>query len=482
MAIEATGGTESTIEIEGVSYRLHVFAENGDFNVTAAGDVDYLIVGGGASGGGGGSSVSGGGGAGGVRSGSISLGVGSYPIVAGPGGASVSGSSNIGNNGSDSSAFGVTALGGGGGGRFTATAGSGGSGGGAGAEANGTGSAGAGTEGQGNDGGAAATGGGTQANSAAGGGGGAGAPGEAGVSGTSSGAGGVGLDFSGTFGTGVGASGWFAGGGGGSGHNATAGAGGTGGGGEGGQSGAGTAGTNGTGGGGGGGNSNQASGAGGRGIVLVRYALAPGVDPVGVGRAGETNAGNAVTWAKTVHVGPSSETNTAQAAVARVQVRVAVAKASESSSANAVATAKAIRQLIRPAHEKAHAAPLSSGLPPFWWAVAPVATRVPAPRRLRPLVLVDRVDGAHYIIMRNATNNLIRLELHVPRRYDEVFDAWYGPTLELDGRVYRIYIENGALLRERALYDVRTRPVLFGKVARPKPDEPRYELTLTVHS
>ncbi len=75
-------------------------------------DVDYLIVGGGASGGGnGGNNSGGGGGAGEVAQGTASVSVGVYPIVVGDGGAAVS--TGNGNAGGDSSAFGVTALGGG---------------------------------------------------------------------------------------------------------------------------------------------------------------------------------------------------------------------------------------------------------------------------------------------------------------------------------------------------------------------------------
>lgn len=214
----------------------------------------YLIVAGGGGGGNGSSSgyESGGGGAGGLLSGSITLSqLSSYTITVGGGGGSAS-------TGSNSSAFGLTAFGGGAGATSPGAGGSGGSGGG-GSHAQTAG--GAGTAGQGN---AGAT---PSSNSRGGGGGGAGAVG------TMSG-GGNGL-LSSITGTAT----YYAGGGAGV-NPAAATSGGLGGGG--GSSATlntnGTAGTLNTGGGGGGAygsTSGIVGGAGGSGVVIVSYAGSP---------------------------------------------------------------------------------------------------------------------------------------------------------------------------------------------------------------
>lgn len=109
----ATGGT---IIDGGDGYIYHVFSGAGTFVVNrppaAIDSVDYLIV----AGGGGGGGFGGGGGAGGFRFGNmiVSNAPGSYAITVGGGG---SGSGTAPNrNGSPSSAFGLTAIGGGGGG------------------------------------------------------------------------------------------------------------------------------------------------------------------------------------------------------------------------------------------------------------------------------------------------------------------------------------------------------------------------------
>ena len=108
--------------------------------------VEYLLVGGG--GGGGGGHAGGGGGGGGVLTGSKPVSAGTYSIGIGTGGAQ---STARGNNGTTSTAFGLTAVGGGGGagelsGATAAAGGSGGGGSGSNLEANRTG--GSGTAGQ----------------------------------------------------------------------------------------------------------------------------------------------------------------------------------------------------------------------------------------------------------------------------------------------------------------------------------------------
>jgi hypothetical protein len=216
--------------------------------------LNYLIVAGG------GGANTGGGGAGGMLTGSgvvVSPGT-SYTITIGAGGSGYS-------NGSNSTALGFTAIGGGyGGGNSPYNGNSGGSGGGGGQDGGSTsGSGGAGTSGQGNSGGSGTA---TPGNRAGGGGGGAGAAGQS-ANARGTGYGGVGGDGlqSSINGTAT----YYAGGGGGySGYyaNVTA-PGGLGGGGTGSasQSGGGSAGSANTGGGGGGAYS------GGSGIVIISY-------------------------------------------------------------------------------------------------------------------------------------------------------------------------------------------------------------------
>jgi hypothetical protein len=101
----ATGGTLTTVD----GYRIHSFTSSGDFVVSIAGVVEYLVIGGG---GAGGWDHGGGGGAGGYISGSKHISVGTHAIVIGAGGTGQSG----GGDGNNTTALGLTALGGGGGG------------------------------------------------------------------------------------------------------------------------------------------------------------------------------------------------------------------------------------------------------------------------------------------------------------------------------------------------------------------------------
>jgi len=250
-------------------------------------DIEYLIVAGGGAGGGGtvkspnGTTNSGGGaggcgphgpggsggggGGGGLVYGTTTLYINQTPsigtIVVGAGGTSVS--NGTGNKGTDSSAFGITAAGGGGGASYTAEGGnytgtnrlSGGSGGGGDGPDNNYGYGGSGSSGQGYAGGRARNY--TSPNYPGAGGGGAGGIGQDSQSSTESGKGGNGLYYGDKFGfknsdgDPFAASGWFSGGGGG------------------GSSSPGGLGGGTTGGAGGG------SGNGGSGIVCVRYIGAP---------------------------------------------------------------------------------------------------------------------------------------------------------------------------------------------------------------
>jgi hypothetical protein len=276
-ASSAIGGTISTVG----NYRIHTFLNTSEtFTVNADISVEYLIVAGGGGGGGSlGAGASGaGGGAGGMITGTAQLSAGDYTITVGAGGSGVSSATDQrGGNGSNSSALGQTAIGGGGGGtRYNAgNAGladglNGGSGGGEGsqgvttdANANGKG-----TSGQGNDGGLNGFSGDLYAENASGGGGGAGGSGGNGLDDNYGGAGGSGLQSS-ISGTAV----YYCGGGGGgrAGNLAnTQGQGGSGSGGDGGNK-DGQSGTSGGGGGGAGGDGS--SGSGGDGIVIIRYLL-----------------------------------------------------------------------------------------------------------------------------------------------------------------------------------------------------------------
>ena len=105
-SIKATGGTETTSG----AYKIHKFTSSGTLTVTGSGWIEALLV---AGGGGGGNDVAGGGGGGGViHRYNIYIVNGSYSIVVGAGGSNA----DPGNNGSNTTAFGLTAFGGGGGG------------------------------------------------------------------------------------------------------------------------------------------------------------------------------------------------------------------------------------------------------------------------------------------------------------------------------------------------------------------------------
>ena len=275
-----TGGTVTTSG----GYIYHIFNASSTNFVTPASwttkTVSYLCV---AGGGGGGSRYGGGGGGGGYISSTYSVAPSStYTVIVGGGGAggqiSAGSASTGGVNGSNSSVFGATAIGGGGGGSADVeqTGKSGGSGGGGQYGYYG----GSGTSGQGNKGGngGSVSGSGTYQYEE-GGGGGAGAAGENGNTTTGQGSkGGVGLQWlNGSY---------YAGGGGGGSHNPAyvnyVAAGGNGGGGNSGTHGYKSPGVNAsanTGGGGGGsatdsgGDSTTIGGNGGSGIVIIRYSL-----------------------------------------------------------------------------------------------------------------------------------------------------------------------------------------------------------------
>jgi len=157
--VVATGGTVYDVDVEGTTYRVHVFTTTGNssFTVSQNGPVEYLIVGGGGSGG---NDHGGGGGGGGLIQGTTTVTPQVYTITVGAGAASApavrNNTTSRGTNGGTSSAFGVTALGGGGGGGSNGSTSSNGRSGGSGGGSSGFGSPrtpGLGTSGQGNNGG-----------------------------------------------------------------------------------------------------------------------------------------------------------------------------------------------------------------------------------------------------------------------------------------------------------------------------------------
>jgi hypothetical protein len=125
-----TGATKTTINDGGITYDVYEFAANGSISFSTAGNVDALIVGGGASGG---SDNGGGGGAGRFQRLTTSVTATTHSIFVGAGGAAVSSTGTLipGINGGDTTAFGITSIGGGyGSGQNVTTGGTGASGGG----------------------------------------------------------------------------------------------------------------------------------------------------------------------------------------------------------------------------------------------------------------------------------------------------------------------------------------------------------------
>jgi hypothetical protein len=267
------------IEDDGVPYKVHAWFGSGSLTVSSAGEVEYLLVGGGGGGAGGNPSAdgNGGGGGGGMLTGRIFLSPGTYPISIGVGGAGGAASpASRGTTGGDTTAFGLTASGGGGGGSDSVQNGlSGGSGGGASTSGPG-GVGGAGIAGQGYPGGLANAPGGGGPGGGGGGGGGAGGPGGNGNQNQPGGAGGLGRSS-----TITGKLSYYAAGGAGSSWTSgTIASGGLNVGGSGGTRSPAAAAFGGginTGGGGGAGTAGNASGAGGSGIAVVRYPRTAGL-------------------------------------------------------------------------------------------------------------------------------------------------------------------------------------------------------------
>lgn len=136
---KAEGGTQTIIDVSGVSYILHEFTSNGVFNLNTDLEVEYVLVGGGGAGGSGEASAlgdgGGGGGAGGVLIGTQTLTAGSYTVTIGQGGQASRYHTHPIGDGGDTSLVGpttLTAFGGGSGGHESLFGQNGGSSGGAG--------------------------------------------------------------------------------------------------------------------------------------------------------------------------------------------------------------------------------------------------------------------------------------------------------------------------------------------------------------
>ena len=119
--LAATGGTVTDITQDGQLFRVHTFTSDGTFEVTAGGDeVEYLVVAGGG-GGGGDQAVTttnwfsgSGAGAGGLLAGTTTVTSQTYNIIVGNGGLGAVNNVDLsGEQGENSSAFGLTAIGGG---------------------------------------------------------------------------------------------------------------------------------------------------------------------------------------------------------------------------------------------------------------------------------------------------------------------------------------------------------------------------------
>jgi len=292
---DADGGAVTNYTDGGQTYKVHTFTSSGTFTPNSAGTVDVLIVAGGGSGG---ANLGGGGGAGGlIYNTGVAVAGQSYTITIGAGGPRLLAEQDNPpkQNGNNSSALGITAIGGGSGsGGTSQDPNSGGSGGGqSGYRSN---SAGSGTSGQGNQGGG---GGGGSPNYPGGGGGGRGSQGQQPANSSSAGGNGgtglqVNIDGNNFYWAGGGGGGSYTepngagngglgGGGGGGCDSGTAGSGGgsaLNSGGNGVSGGTGWAGSGGANTGGGGGGSSHIrsgvwpySGAGGSGIVIIRYQI-----------------------------------------------------------------------------------------------------------------------------------------------------------------------------------------------------------------
>lgn len=123
-AVGTGGNAVYDINVDGTAYRVHVFTSNGTFTATRRGEIEYLMVGGGGAGSGNFYDDGGGGGAGGLIEGTTTITPQNYSIDIGNGGNWPS------NSGGNTTAFGLTALGGGGGGGHRWSGNPGGSGGG----------------------------------------------------------------------------------------------------------------------------------------------------------------------------------------------------------------------------------------------------------------------------------------------------------------------------------------------------------------
>jgi hypothetical protein len=150
---EAAGGTVTTYSSGGINYKVHTFTSSGNFTVdTGSKTVNVLIA---AGGGAGGWDVGGGGGAGGYINTNVNVSIGTYQVTVGGGGSRPTSGGGSALSGSNSSALGLTSIGGGGGGNYSGGSGASGGSGGGGSGYGSVTSGGSGTAGQGFAGGSA---------------------------------------------------------------------------------------------------------------------------------------------------------------------------------------------------------------------------------------------------------------------------------------------------------------------------------------
>lgn len=113
--VSGTTGSPSTAfaNINGTNYKYYAFTSSGSITFSAGGDVDVLLVAGGGAGSGG--TLGGGGGAGGLLTSTVTTTATTYTITIGAGG---TGGNPVGGNGGNTTALGLTAIGGGFGGTY----------------------------------------------------------------------------------------------------------------------------------------------------------------------------------------------------------------------------------------------------------------------------------------------------------------------------------------------------------------------------
>lgn len=115
----------------------------------------------------------------------------------------------------------------------------------------------------------------------------------------------------------------------------------------------------------------------------------------------------------------------------------------------------------------------------FTWEAADktAATVSPPFLRLIPVIFTDRATGDYYIIKHDGVSDA-SLAAFIPSPQDLPFAAYDGPAMTVVGTTVRLYVENASLLFEVVPYRTNDRPVIFGEVNRPLPQQNKYRLLL----